>query len=588
MLINNMKKNPKVSIIIPVYKGKDYMREAIDSALNQTYKNIEIIVVNDGSDDGNATRNIALSYGDKIRYFEKENGGVSTALNLAIKNMKGDYFSWLSHDDRYYKNKISEQIEYLKQYDDETILYSDYDLMDENSNVFARSIKDHEELVNKPEYALLRGAINGITLLIPKKAFSDCGVFREDLRCTQDYELWQRMMKKYKFVHEPGVLATTRLHSNQTGNTSPRVLIENNELWLELIESISDERKIELEKSIYNYYYQMREFIKTTNFDEVLKYLNNKVLYLENQLKKIAKDTLVSVIIPFYNNNDELNRAVDSVLKQTHKKIEIIIVDDFSIDNIDSKFTKINNIKIIRNKCNSGVSFSRNVGIQNSKGKYLAFLDSDDEFVQNKIEEQLLYMLKYNSEFCYTSYIRKSNDIENPIDCSCDDNFLKAKCISNCLISTSTVMIKKDIIDKYNLKYNESIKYGEDVIFYLSIFKYVEPIYFNKYLSIVNSDDDSAYLNINKQVEGTKNILIFLLNDDYYQKMNNEIAKLCYGFYTLVNPNINEYNQSNKNGNNINSTRYVKQSKLKKYYNILKNKGFLYCINRFFKRMVGK
>ena len=140
-----MKKNPKVSIIIPVYNGKNYMKEAIDSALAQTYQNIEIIVVNDGSTDNGATRKIAESYGNKIKYFEKENGGVSTALNLAIEKMSGDYFSWLSHDDRYYKNKIESQIEYLKKYDENTIIYTDYDLMDENSNVFAKSIKDHEE-----------------------------------------------------------------------------------------------------------------------------------------------------------------------------------------------------------------------------------------------------------------------------------------------------------------------------------------------------------------------------------------------------------------------------------------------------------
>ena len=106
---NTMKEefNPLVSIVIPVYNGAEYMREAIDSALAQTYKNIEVIVVNDGSKDN--TDEIARSYGEKIRYFKKENGGVSTALNLAIQNMQGEYFSWLSHDDVYLPEKIERQ-----------------------------------------------------------------------------------------------------------------------------------------------------------------------------------------------------------------------------------------------------------------------------------------------------------------------------------------------------------------------------------------------------------------------------------------------------------------------------------------------
>ena len=101
-----MIKNPLVSIIIPVYNGSNYLKKAIDSALSQTYKNIEIIVVNDGSKDDGATEQVALSYGDKINYYLKENGGVSSALNFGISKMKGDYFSWLSHDDEYTQTKI--------------------------------------------------------------------------------------------------------------------------------------------------------------------------------------------------------------------------------------------------------------------------------------------------------------------------------------------------------------------------------------------------------------------------------------------------------------------------------------------------
>ena len=82
-----MGSKPLVSIVIPVYNGSNYMREAIDSALAQTYENVEIIVVNDGSTDDGETDRIARSYGDKIRYFAKDNGGVSSALNKGIKEM---------------------------------------------------------------------------------------------------------------------------------------------------------------------------------------------------------------------------------------------------------------------------------------------------------------------------------------------------------------------------------------------------------------------------------------------------------------------------------------------------------------------
>ena len=78
------KEKPLVSIIIPVYNGGNYLSEAVESALGQTYTNCEVLVVNDGSDDQGATARIAASYGDRIRYFEKENGGVASASELLI------------------------------------------------------------------------------------------------------------------------------------------------------------------------------------------------------------------------------------------------------------------------------------------------------------------------------------------------------------------------------------------------------------------------------------------------------------------------------------------------------------------------
>jgi glycosyltransferase involved in cell wall biosynthesis len=206
---------PLVSIVIPVYNGENYLREAIESALAQTYNNYEIIVVNDGSTDG--TEKIALSFGDRIRYFKKENGGQSSALNYGIENMNGEYFSWLSHDDVYFREKIEVQISALSKLTnkDKTILYSDYELIDSMS----RKIRD----VRIPEFdpALFRykmmitSPVNGCTVLIPGKAFSSIGLFKISRPHTSDCELFFNMASVYSFIHIPEILIQSRTHKQQ-------------------------------------------------------------------------------------------------------------------------------------------------------------------------------------------------------------------------------------------------------------------------------------------------------------------------------------------------------------------------------------
>ncbi len=209
-------RNPLVSIIMPVFNGSAYLEEAIESALSQTYHNIEILVVNDGSNDNEKTREIALSFGNQIQYFEKPNGGVGSALNVGIRMMKGDYFSWLSHDDVYYPYKLEKQINFLSTLrNPETILYSDFDIINEKSLVFS-SIKIPHYPAEQFFFELLKWSfLHGCTLLIPRICFKKTGTFREDLKTTQDYDLWYRMSFRYDFVHQPEVLIKSRDHAEQ-------------------------------------------------------------------------------------------------------------------------------------------------------------------------------------------------------------------------------------------------------------------------------------------------------------------------------------------------------------------------------------
>lgn len=234
--------NPMVSIVIPVYNGSDYLGEAIGSALAQTYPNIEIVVVNDGSRDEGATERIALSYGAKIRYFSKENGGVASALNMAIREMRGEYFSWLSHDDLYTPNKIETQIRALAEMEDcnRVILYSDLAVFTDDP----RQVNEVHLPEVPPEsfryFLTVDSSLHGCTLLVPKSAFDECGVFNEELRTTQDYDLWFRMANKYRFVHLPVVLVKARRHGAQGSvKMKDTVLAECNALFTGFVGNLS-------------------------------------------------------------------------------------------------------------------------------------------------------------------------------------------------------------------------------------------------------------------------------------------------------------------------------------------------------------
>lgn len=203
--------NPKVSIIIPVYNGANYLAEAIDSALAQTYKNIEVIVVNDGSKDDGATEKIALSYGDRIVYICKENGGVSTALNLGIKAMTGDYFSWLSHDDLYYPEKIEKQVTLINRNKDIKVLFCNAEMIGPDGSILKSVNYGGPEKCRGGIY-FFKTWIYACSLLVHKSCFDVIGMFDEKNRTTQDVEFTLLLLYYFDVWHLQEILSKRRDH----------------------------------------------------------------------------------------------------------------------------------------------------------------------------------------------------------------------------------------------------------------------------------------------------------------------------------------------------------------------------------------
>lgn len=238
---------PLVSIVIPVYNGANYLAQAIDSALAQTYPNVEVIVVNDGSTDGGATDEIARSYGDRIRYFVKENGGISSTLNYGISKMRGEYFSWLSHDDLYHPDKIKVSIDLLSVYSNRNkIIICGTQNVDENANPirqFDLSLKGCYTGLDLFKFCLLnKRSLNGSSLLIPREAFAKCGNF-SDLVFGQDMECWIRfMINGYDFIAFSEKYSLIRQHSNQATNRLRNIYFKERQKYFSKIISEINQR----------------------------------------------------------------------------------------------------------------------------------------------------------------------------------------------------------------------------------------------------------------------------------------------------------------------------------------------------------
>ncbi len=282
-----LKNKPLVSIVIPVYNGSNYLREAIDSALNQTYDNCEVLVINDGSDDDGKTEAIALSYGDKIRYFYKKNGGVSSALNFGIKNMQGEYFSWLSHDDLYYPEKIEKEINaILCTGIPETLVQAEYEFYNQETKSMTPTdfLKYYElDQITNSFFSVLQMQIHACSALIHKSHFMRVGYFDENLKTIQDVDMWFRIFRGQRSLFLKDILHIVREHKEAGSATIDCYYEETRKEYIKLIRQLDDK---EIEQVFGNtgiFLCRMAGFMKSYGgTDEVRE--------IEERMKKLLPD----------------------------------------------------------------------------------------------------------------------------------------------------------------------------------------------------------------------------------------------------------------------------------------------------------
>lgn len=189
------------------------------------------------------------------------------------------------------------------------------------------------------------------------------------------------------------------------------------------------------------------------------------------------EEPLISIITPLYNSEKYIRETIESVLNQTYKNWEMLIVDDCSKDNgvkiVNEYVLKDKRIKLFKNEKNEGVSFTRNRAIDLSQGKYIAFLDSDDLWKKEKLKKQILFMEKNNIDLSYTGYEKINTDGSLRGEIKVPKKIDYKELLKNCLIGFLTAIYLKEKFEIYRFKKTKA----EDYIFWLEIFKQIDYAY---------------------------------------------------------------------------------------------------------------
>ena len=187
---------PKITVLMSVYNGEKYLRQAMESILNQTFRDFEFLIINDASND--ASKEIILSYSDpRIVYVEnEENLGLTRSLNKGLKMAKGEYVARMDADDLSLLERLQKQVEFLDKNKEVVLLGSCSEFIDENGEVFRKNntVYSKEELF----YNLTFGNVfPHSSVMFRKKEVLDLGGYNEEFKRSQDFELWNRISRKY-------------------------------------------------------------------------------------------------------------------------------------------------------------------------------------------------------------------------------------------------------------------------------------------------------------------------------------------------------------------------------------------------------
>ena len=291
--------NNKISVIIPIYNSERFLSDSLDSVLNQTYSDYEVICIDDGSTDKSGE--ILKKYSDKIKIITQKNKGLASALNVGIDAMKGNWFKWFSPDDVMFPETLDELVNVAKEFDN-VIIYSSWEIIDENGKKlrsFSESNYNDLEVFDFNVRLLDGQQINVNTTLIPKSIFSNG--FRmnnkiDHVLVDYDFFLQAGLLFKTKFFLIEKPLIQFRIHKGQLSHKNIISSLEN-------IEGVKENILSKLEVQTKNQYLEkLKNYQKTKSISK--KSLESGLKLISTILPKSTTDK----ILIFYLNKIRRSR----------------------------------------------------------------------------------------------------------------------------------------------------------------------------------------------------------------------------------------------------------------------------------------
>ncbi len=418
--------NELISIIIPVYNAEKYLRQCLDSIINQTYTNFEVLLVNDGSTDSSGM--ICQEYVEndsRFRYFEKENGGASSARNLGLERSGGAYITFIDSDDWVTPEYLEVLYTTLKE-NDVDISISSFQLFEPDGihYILVYSSQAEATLLNvgkKPRFEFLEifpklGYLIHDFYNVSQKLFKRellCTDFRnidllfdERIQFSEDLDFFFRLYLRASSVfYVKEMTYIYRKHGmSSTANYDEIKALQRLEIYKKMFQRIE-----ELGISTFHYVKMLEYFVVDgINMFPTSKAIREYELFVSEVREKITyPQPLISLIVPIYNVETYLWMCLDSIANQTYSNIEILLVNDGSPDGSaaicqefvarDSRFHYIE-------KGNGGLSDARNVGITRAQGEFLSFVDSDDWIEPTYVEDMYRAALLNDAEVVVSNY----------------------------------------------------------------------------------------------------------------------------------------------------------------------------------------